>query len=132
MINYAALAKEAEITAPTAKQWLKVLAAAGMVYLLEPFMHPNLKYGVKAPKVYFTDTGLAAYLLRWSNAEILEADHWQNRSRRLHLISRPVLLLSLAAGYQTSSFLSPGWSFCGSPKDVCCHQHSAQALPPGC
>ncbi|WP_418948599.1 DUF4143 domain-containing protein, partial [Phascolarctobacterium faecium] len=41
--------------------------------LLEPFMHPNLKYGVKAPKVYFTDTGLAAYLLRWSNAEILEA-----------------------------------------------------------
>ena len=36
-------------------------------------MHPNLKYGVKAPKVYFTDTGLAAYLLRWSNAEILEA-----------------------------------------------------------
>ena len=73
MINYAALAKEAEITAPTAKQWLKVLAAAGLVYLLEPFMHPNLKYGVKAPKVYFTDTGLAAYLLRWSNAEILEA-----------------------------------------------------------
>ena len=44
-----------------------------LVYLLEPFMHPNLKYGVKAPKVYFTDTGLAAYLLRWSNAEILEA-----------------------------------------------------------
>ena len=36
-------------------------------------MHPNLKYAVKAPKVYFTDTGLAAYLLRWSNAEILEA-----------------------------------------------------------
>lgn len=65
--------QEAEITAPTAKQWLKVLAAAGLVYLLEPFMHPNLKYGVKAPKVYFTDTGLAAYLLRWSNAEILEA-----------------------------------------------------------
>ena len=73
MVNYASLAKEAEITALTAKHWLKVLAAAGLVYLLEPFMHPNLKYGVKAPKVYFTDTGLAAYLLRWSNAEILEA-----------------------------------------------------------
>ena len=47
-------------------------------------MHPNLKYGVKAPKVYFTDTGLAAYLLRWSNAEILEA------------------------GAMSSSFLEPG------------------------
>ncbi len=61
MLNYAALAKEVEITPPTAKQWLKVLAAAGLVYFLEPFAHPNLKYAVKAPKLYFTDTGLAAY-----------------------------------------------------------------------
>lgn len=37
MLNYAALAKEVEITPPTAKQWLKVLAAAGLVYFLEPF-----------------------------------------------------------------------------------------------
>lgn len=73
MLNYAALAKEAEITPPTAKQWLKVLEAAGLVYLLEPFAHPNLKYAVKAPKLYFTDTGLAAYLLRWSSAPTLEA-----------------------------------------------------------
>lgn len=57
MLNYAALAKEAEVTPPTAKQWLKVLAAAGLVYFLEPFAHPNLKYAVKAPKLYFTDTG---------------------------------------------------------------------------
>ena len=73
MLNYAALAKEVEITPPTAKQWLKVLAAAGLVYILEPFAHPNLKYAVKAPKLYFTDTGLAAYLLRWSSAATLEA-----------------------------------------------------------
>lgn len=73
MLNYAALAKEVEITPPTAKQWLKVLAAAGLVYFLEPFAHPNLKYAVKAPKLYFTDTGLAAYLLRWSSAATLEA-----------------------------------------------------------
>lgn len=32
MLNYAALAKEVEITPPTAKQWLKVLVAAGLVY----------------------------------------------------------------------------------------------------
>ena len=73
MLNYAALAKEVEITPPTAKQWLKVLAAAGLVYFLEPFAHPNLKYAVKAPKLYFTATGLAAYLLRWSSAATLEA-----------------------------------------------------------
>ena len=72
MINYAELAKAAEISAPTAKQWVKTLEAAGIVYLLQPFMPPGAKYIVKAPKLYFFDTGLAAYLTRWNNAEALE------------------------------------------------------------
>lgn len=62
MINYAELAKAAEISAPTAKQWVKTLEAAGIIYLLQPFMPPGAKYIVKAPKLYFFDTGLAAYL----------------------------------------------------------------------
>ena len=72
MINYAELAKAAEISAPTAKQWVKTLEAAGIIYLLQPFMPPGAKYIVKAPKLYFFDTGLAAYLTRWNNAEALE------------------------------------------------------------
>ena len=58
MINYAELAKAAEISAPTAKQWIKTLEAAGIIYLLQPFMPPGAKYIVKAPKLYFFDTGL--------------------------------------------------------------------------
>lgn len=73
MINYAELAKAAEISAPTAKQWIKTLDAAGIIYLLQPFMPPGAKYIVKAPKLYFFDTGLAAYLTRWLNADALEA-----------------------------------------------------------
>ena len=72
MINYAELAKAAEISAPTAKQWIKILEAAGIIYLLQPFMPPGAKYIVKAPKLYFFDTGLAAYLTRWLNADALE------------------------------------------------------------
>lgn len=72
MINYAELAKAAEVSAPTAKQWIKTLEAAGIIYLLQPFMPPGAKYIVKAPKLYFFDTGLAAYLTRWNNAEALE------------------------------------------------------------
>lgn len=53
MINYAELAKAAEISAPTAKQWIKTLEAAGIIYLLQPFMPPGAKYIVKAPKLYF-------------------------------------------------------------------------------
>lgn len=73
MINYAELAKAAEISAPTAKQWIKTLEAAGIIYLLQPFMPTGAKYIVKAPKLYFFDTGLAAYLTRWLNADALEA-----------------------------------------------------------
>lgn len=73
MINYAELAKAAEVSAPTAKQWVKTLEAAGIIYLLQPFMPPGAKYIVKAPKLYFFDTGLAAYLTRWLNDDALEA-----------------------------------------------------------
>lgn len=73
MINYAELAKAVEISAPTVKQWIKTLEAAGIIYLLQPFMPPGAKYIVKAPKLYFFDTGLAAYLTRWLNADALEA-----------------------------------------------------------
>ncbi len=73
MINYAELAKAAEISAPTAKQWIKTLEAAGIIYLLQPFMPSGAKYIVKAPKLYFFDTGLEAYLTRWLNADALEA-----------------------------------------------------------
>ena len=48
------------------------MEAAGIVYLLQPFIPPGAKYIVKAPKLYFFDTGLAAYLTRWNNAEALE------------------------------------------------------------
>lgn len=73
IINYAELAKAAEISAPTAKQWVKILEDIGIIYMLQPFMPPGSKYVVKAPKLYFCDTGLAAYLTSWNNADALES-----------------------------------------------------------
>jgi len=43
------------------------------VYLLEPYFTNVTKRMVKAPKLYFLDTGLAAYLTEWSSPETLEA-----------------------------------------------------------
>lgn len=72
VVNYAELAAAADVSAPTAKKWIKVLEAAGIVYLL-PALAPNgAKFAVKAPKLCFLDTGLAAYLLKWKNPEVLE------------------------------------------------------------
>lgn len=72
LLNYAAMAKESGISIPTAKQWLGILEKMGIVYLLQPAAFKGVKYVVKTPKLYFTDTGLAAYLLRWSAADALE------------------------------------------------------------
>lgn len=72
LLNYAVMAKETGISIPTAKQWMGILEKMGLVYLLPPAAFSGVKYVVKTPKLYFTDTGLAAYLLRWNTADALE------------------------------------------------------------
>lgn len=72
LLNYAVMAKETGISIPTAKQWLGILERMGLVYLLQSAAFNGVKYVVKTPKLYFTDTGLAAYLLRWNTADALE------------------------------------------------------------
>ena len=72
LLNYAVMAKETGISIPTAKQWLSILERMGIVYLLQPAAFNGVKYVVKTPKLYFMDTGLAAYLLRWNTADALE------------------------------------------------------------
>lgn len=73
MVNYDALAKETEISAPTAKQWLSLLVSSGIVILIEPYHNNALKRVVKSPRMYFMDTGLASHLTRWSSPEVLES-----------------------------------------------------------
>lgn len=72
MLNYAEISKELGISAPTVKQWVSLLVTSGIAYLLEPYYNNALKRIIKTPKIYFLDTGLAAYLLKWSNAQVLE------------------------------------------------------------
>jgi len=73
LLNYANLARDVDIDNKTAKAWLWVLETSGLVFLLQPY-HTNLtKRIVKTPKLYFLDTGLAAYLTKWPDAASLEA-----------------------------------------------------------
>lgn len=63
ILNLSALALDCGITHNTAKTWISVLEASGIIYLLKPY-HENFgKRLVKSPKLYFIDTGLAARLL---------------------------------------------------------------------
>ncbi len=72
-VNYEALAGETGISSPTAKQWLSILVSSGLVALIEPYFNNALKRIIKAPRMYFLDTGFCAYLTRWNSAEALEA-----------------------------------------------------------
>lgn len=71
IVNYANIADEIGRDAKTVKHWLSLLEASGIVYLLEPYASSVLKRVIKAPKLYFRDTGLAAYLTRWLTPETL-------------------------------------------------------------
>ena len=64
VVNYSSLANGVGITAPTAKQWLQFLEGTGVVYLVQPLAEVPGKRLMKAPKLYFRDTGVAAYLLQ--------------------------------------------------------------------
>ena len=72
-LNYSELAKDIGVSAPTAKQWLSILVSSGIVALIEPYYNHTLKRLIKSPKMYFLDTGLCAYLTKWTTAAALES-----------------------------------------------------------
>lgn len=64
-LNYSNLAEAADISQPTAKEWIAVLQGLSIIYLLQPYSNNALKRLTKTPKLYFCDTGLCAYLSMW-------------------------------------------------------------------
>ena len=73
MLNLSSVANEIGISVPTADRWLSILISSNIVYLLQPYYNNIIKRTVKTPKLYFLDTGLAAYLTKWNTPEVLEA-----------------------------------------------------------
>lgn len=71
LLNLASLARDVGISQPTADRWLSVLVASNLVYLLRPYYNNITKRAVKTPKLYFLDTGLAAYLTKWNTVDVL-------------------------------------------------------------
>jgi len=72
LLNQAGLARDVGVDNKTIKSWLSVLETSGLIYLLQPFFSNLNKRIVKAPKLYFLDTGLAAYLTRWPDSPSLQ------------------------------------------------------------
>ena len=86
LLNYSNLARAADVSVATAKEWTGVLAGMGVIYLLEPFSNNALKRLVKTPKLYFCDTGLAAHLSMWPSANVLMAGAASGHFYETHVV----------------------------------------------
>lgn len=73
LLNYKAIADDADIDMLTAKAWVNILETLGIIFLLHPYSNNVLKRTIKTPKVYFYDTGLVCYLTKWSSPEVAES-----------------------------------------------------------
>ncbi len=73
IVNYADIARDSEINQITVKSWMSILEILGIIFYLQPYANNTLKRTIKTPKLYFYDSGLCAYLTKWSSPATLES-----------------------------------------------------------
>lgn len=71
MLNIHDIANDVGVTDDTAKRWLLLMEKSDIIFYLRPYSNNLLKRTIKTPKMYFFDTGLVAYLTKYSSSEIL-------------------------------------------------------------
>ncbi len=74
LVNYSALSNDVGVSSTTIKTWIDVLKASFVVFELQPYFENVRKRVTKSPKIYFTDVGLACYLLGIRSADQLSRD----------------------------------------------------------
>lgn len=72
LLNANNIAQDVGVSAPTIRSWISILESSGVICLLRPYHNNLTKRAIATPKIFFTDTGLAAYLCGYRSAEELE------------------------------------------------------------
>ena len=72
ILNYDNIANDVGVSAVTIKEWISLLVKTNIIFLLQPYYSSHLNRAIKSPKLYFKDTGLAAYLSGWLSKEQLQ------------------------------------------------------------
>jgi hypothetical protein len=71
ILNLSEVSRDSGVSHTTAQKWLSLLETSRIIYLLRPFFKNISKRVIKSPKLYFTDTGLLAYLLKYPDPATL-------------------------------------------------------------
>ncbi len=87
IFNASEVSNELGVAVNTVKAWLTVLQASYLIYLLPPFFTNTRKRLTKSPKIYFTDCGLASYLLEIESPQMMARD-----KMRCHLFENMVIM----------------------------------------
>jgi predicted AAA+ superfamily ATPase len=74
VINHSSLASDAGVSSTTIKNWISILKACYILFELPPYFNNISKQVIKSPKLFFTDVGLASYLLNLRTVEQVERD----------------------------------------------------------
>lgn len=70
VLNLSDLARDSDVSVNTVKEWLSLLEASGQIFFLRPYYKNLTRRLIKAPKLYFLDTGLVCYLTGWRNPRV--------------------------------------------------------------
>lgn len=85
---YDSIAKACGVSMPTIKSWVSVLMAGDIIYLLESYNEMSaIKRVSRKYKIYFKDTGLAAYLARLNDPEILKRSRFAGSFVETYIIN---------------------------------------------
>lgn len=71
MLNLSSLANDCGVSVNTAKSWISVLEASYVLFTLKPYYNNLNKRLIKAPKLYFYDTGVVSSLLRITDSGMI-------------------------------------------------------------
>lgn len=85
---YDTLAKAVGVKIETIKSWISILLAGDIIYLLKPYNELSIvKRIVKRPKIYFNDTGLACFLARLNNEDVLMNSIFKGRFVETYIVN---------------------------------------------
>lgn len=69
VVIYQDIANDIGTDIKTVQHWTSVVAGSGIIRLLPTYQNNAIKRAIKAPKLYFMDTGLLCYLVGWNTAQ---------------------------------------------------------------
>ena len=129
VINYSDLARDTGIAPNTARKWMGLLQTSSIISLVEPYFGNRTKRLIKSPKLFFLDTGLAAFLSGFRSEEDLFASSLAGAFWETHVFGQ----ITKHAASQGSSSPLNFWRTANGPEvDLVIEQAGGKAMAIEC